>query len=330
MRLAFLILLLIPMFLVAHAYATPIIDVPLNGTLANYGSVPNIPSSAINPTYGNLGLNYPTGQFLTLAYAPITTTSIKTVSDTSLQNFTISKLVNGTQIWKKPALILSNKTSNFDSLLKTDTASNVGIITTLNMSGINIDSTIDSSTIDILAFGNAAKICTLQLADDYLNSMILSNSFSCFGQTHVVLNKAGLDSLKNNMRIFSISNMKVVDSDNNTIKFTSSNAQIKYHPQTYYAKVENGKVTNVIVADSSFVNSLSGTWIETKPDHSIRGNYAGIGFTYDSVKDQFIAPQPYPSWSLNSTGQWNAPTKYPSDGLPYFWNEQTKTWVKAI
>lgn len=266
----------------------------------------------------------------TYVYAPITTASVKPVTDSSLQNFSVNKLGNGTQVWQKPTLIVNNKTASFDTLSKSDTSSTTGILTTINMTGINIDSTLDSTSLDINTFGNPVKTCTLKLADDYLNSVSLSNSFSCFGNVHVVLNKVGLDAVKNNLRIFDLVNMKVMDSDNNTVKFSSSNAQIKYHPQTYYANIVNGKVANVIVADSSFVSGLGGTWLETKPDHSIRGNFAGIGFTYDSIKDQFIPQQPYPSWHLNSTGQWNAPTPYPSDGLPYFWNEKSLTWVKAI
>ena len=58
-----------------------------------------------------------------------------------------------------------------------------------------------------------------------------------------------------------------------------------------------------------------------------RKNYAGIGFSYDSTKDAFIPPQPYPSWTLNeSTCQWQCPATYPDDGKVYIWNETTKAW----
>jgi len=58
-----------------------------------------------------------------------------------------------------------------------------------------------------------------------------------------------------------------------------------------------------------------------------RGNYAGIGYTYDETNDVFIAPKPYDSWVLDETKwQWKAPVDYPSDGKDYTWNEETTSW----
>jgi len=57
-----------------------------------------------------------------------------------------------------------------------------------------------------------------------------------------------------------------------------------------------------------------------------RGNYAGIGFTYDTVNDVFYPPQPYGSWTLNSNWVWEAPVAYPNDGEFYTWNENTQSW----
>ena len=58
-----------------------------------------------------------------------------------------------------------------------------------------------------------------------------------------------------------------------------------------------------------------------------RGNYAGIGFSYDQVNDVFLAPQPYPSWVLNeTTWSWEAPVAYPTDGEAYIWNENKQEW----
>ena len=60
-----------------------------------------------------------------------------------------------------------------------------------------------------------------------------------------------------------------------------------------------------------------------------RKNYAGIGYTYDSVIDGFIPPKPYPSWVLNSnTGLWESPVSYPTDGKLYTWDEATESWVE--
>ena len=58
-----------------------------------------------------------------------------------------------------------------------------------------------------------------------------------------------------------------------------------------------------------------------------RGNYAGIGYTYDETNDVFYAPKPYDSWVLDETKwQWKAPVDYPSDNKKYTWNEETTSW----
>lgn len=110
---------------------------------------------------------------------------------------------------------------------------------------------------------------------------------------------------------------------------------------SHYAKVENGIVTQVIVAEEDFIqtgalgdpanfvqtsyNTRGGEHPEGRP---LRKNYAGIGYTYDSQRDAFIPPQPYPSWVLNEdTCLWEAPTAMPTEGGPFTWNEETKTWV---
>ena len=109
---------------------------------------------------------------------------------------------------------------------------------------------------------------------------------------------------------------------------------------SHFAKVVDGKVTQVIVAEqeffNTFVDSSPGTWIQTSynthgnqhPNGTpLRGNYAGIGYTYDSVNDVFYAPQPFPSWILNNTTWlWEAPVAYPTDGKVYKWNESITNW----
>jgi len=109
----------------------------------------------------------------------------------------------------------------------------------------------------------------------------------------------------------------------------------------HYAKVNNGLVEQVIVAEAdffdTFVDSSPGQWIQTSYNtyggvHTgggtpLRKNYAGIGYTYDSTRDAFYAPQPYPSWILNDTScLWEAPTPIPDDGQRYEWNESTTSW----
>lgn len=62
---------------------------------------------------------------------------------------------------------------------------------------------------------------------------------------------------------------------------------------------------------------------------AFRKNYAGIGFTYDPVRDAFIPPKPFNSWVLNEqTCLWEAPVQYPTDGKRYSWNEETLSWIE--
>lgn len=81
-----------------------------------------------------------------------------------------------------------------------------------------------------------------------------------------------------------------------------------------------------------FLKTLTGhaTWVQTSYNGSIRKNYAGIGYTYDSQRDAFIPPKPYPSWALvEETCQWTAPVAMPNDGKIYAWNEDVQNWVEA-
>jgi hypothetical protein len=118
----------------------------------------------------------------------------------------------------------------------------------------------------------------------------------------------------------------------------------------HFAKVNNRIVEQVIVAEpeffETFVDSSPGQWIQTSyntrggvhynPEtgepsvdqtKALRKNYAGIGYSYDSVLDAFIAPKPYASWNLNEEScLWEAPIAYPDDGQRYTWNESTTSW----
>lgn len=111
----------------------------------------------------------------------------------------------------------------------------------------------------------------------------------------------------------------------------------------HFAKVLDGKVIQVIVAEpeffETFVDSSAGQWIQTSYNtHGgvhilggtpLRKNYAGVGYTYDAIRDAFIPPQPYASWLLNEdTCLWNAPVAYPTDGKNYGWNELTTQWIE--
>lgn len=73
---------------------------------------------------------------------------------------------------------------------------------------------------------------------------------------------------------------------------------------------------------------LGGTWIQTSYNAQFRKNFAGIGYTYNSTRDAFIAPKPYPSWVLDEDScQWQAPTPMPEDNQRYTWNEDTHSWT---
>jgi hypothetical protein len=103
---------------------------------------------------------------------------------------------------------------------------------------------------------------------------------------------------------------------------------------------ENNVVTEVIVGidETELIEGLdTETWYgnfrgqvckRTSYNNNIRKQYAGIGFSYDPVADVFIAPQPYPSWSLDADHNWQPPTPMPTEGL-WFWNEATLSWVEA-
>jgi hypothetical protein len=120
-----------------------------------------------------------------------------------------------------------------------------------------------------------------------------------------------------------------------------------------YAKVSEGRVTQVIVAEpeffQSFLDTSPGEWIQTsfntrggvhyKPNSyepsedqskALRKNFAGPGYTYDKKRDAFIPPKPYPSWSLNEdTCLWDPPVPFPNDGLGYLWNEADGIWEQV-
>jgi hypothetical protein len=109
---------------------------------------------------------------------------------------------------------------------------------------------------------------------------------------------------------------------------------------SHYAKVENGVVVNVIVAEQDVIDSgiFGDGWVQTSYNthggvHAnggtpLRKNYAGVGYTYDLGRDAFIPPKPFASWTLKEeTCQWSAPTPMPTDKKLYHWDETTLSWV---
>ena len=105
----------------------------------------------------------------------------------------------------------------------------------------------------------------------------------------------------------------------------------------HYAFLDANTVTEVIVGidETELIEGVdTETWYgnyrgqvckRTSYNHRIRKQFAGIGFTYDEMRDEFVAPQPYASWTLDENNDWQPPTPKP-DGN-YYWHEDTQTWL---
>lgn len=105
----------------------------------------------------------------------------------------------------------------------------------------------------------------------------------------------------------------------------------------HFAEIDssNTVLRVIVVADEHEANGaewchdlLGGTWVQTSYNHNIRKQYAGVGFTYDADADVFIAPQPYPSWTLDTDHDWQPPTPMP-EGM-WWWNESEQSWVETL
>jgi hypothetical protein len=113
---------------------------------------------------------------------------------------------------------------------------------------------------------------------------------------------------------------------------------------SHFAKVVDGIVEQVIRIDQETLNTGAwgnpSDWIQTSYNtignqHTLggtplRGNYAGVGFTYDAVNDVFIPPAPFASWILTDSYLWEAPVAAPQDGKRYAWDESTISWVESL
>ena len=110
---------------------------------------------------------------------------------------------------------------------------------------------------------------------------------------------------------------------------------------SHFARVENGQVTQVIVAEQDFVTGIASEpgvrWIQTSYNTSagehrlggtpLRKNFAGVGYTYSDELDAFIPPKPFNTWILNAdTCHWQAPYAAPDDGVVYTWNDYLPGW----
>jgi len=103
---------------------------------------------------------------------------------------------------------------------------------------------------------------------------------------------------------------------------------------SHFAEINSeGVVQRVIVAEQNFINSGavgdSFNWVQTSYNNNFRKQYAGTGYTYDKAKDKFLDPQPYASWALDASDDWQPPTAMPDDDKMYRWDEDTTAWVEV-
>ena len=109
----------------------------------------------------------------------------------------------------------------------------------------------------------------------------------------------------------------------------------------HYAFLDNHNIVTEVISGIDETELIEGldteTWYgnfrgqtckRTSYNNSIRKQYAGIGYSYDPVADVFIAPQPYPSWSLDENYEWQPPTPKPAE-MGWYWDEAEQVWLNA-
>jgi hypothetical protein len=109
----------------------------------------------------------------------------------------------------------------------------------------------------------------------------------------------------------------------------------------HYAFLDNNNVVTEVITGIDETELIEGlnteTWYgnfrgqtckRTSYNNNIRKQYAGIGYTYDAVNDVFVAPQPYPSWSLDNNFDWQPPTPMPTEGM-WTWDEDNLSWTEV-
>ena len=200
-----------------------------------------------------------------------------------------------------------------------------------DLTNIMDGSKVESVSMIVTVSGNATENCYLFLLDSFLDEIPTSDKFSCNGISPITLNQDGEFAVESKLNGYDKISFGVKTDDGEPVNSSISTPEIQYKSPTYFAKVEDGVVTQVIVADINFINGINKVgdlWIETFIDGSKRGNFAGIGLTYDGKNDVFIPQKPFASWILNSTTwNWDAPIPYPNDGNSYYWNESIQSWV---
>ena len=103
---------------------------------------------------------------------------------------------------------------------------------------------------------------------------------------------------------------------------------------SHFAEINSDSIVQrVIVAEQDFINSGavgdSFLWVQCSYNNNFRKQYPGKGYKYDKANDVFVAPQPYPSWTLDGSYDWQPPIARPSDDKRYTWDEANTKWVEV-
>ena len=104
---------------------------------------------------------------------------------------------------------------------------------------------------------------------------------------------------------------------------------------SHFAEINSdGIVQRIIVAEQDFINSGavgdSFRWVQCSYNENFRKRFPGNDHKYDKANEVFVSPQPFPSWTLDGSFDWQPPTAMPEDGKEYSWNESTKAWDEVV
>jgi hypothetical protein len=91
---------------------------------------------------------------------------------------------------------------------------------------------------------------------------------------------------------------------------------------------DESELIDGLIPEEWYGNYRGQRCVRTSYNNRIRKQFAGIGFTYSTDADLFIAPQPFTSWSLDENYDWQAPVERPADGKDYLWDEANQVWVE--